>query len=99
MMEKEGLLERYEALGEEAACLAAKPLYEQALAESADARLLNPDMSALVAFLPTTLVADRAGIAEAAADLPGPAVVVVGEVVALPERLLDTKLYLSQRFG
>jgi siroheme synthase len=56
-------------------------------------------MSGLVALLPTTLVADRAGIAEAAADLPGPAVVVVGEVVALPERLLDTKLYLSQRFG
>jgi tetratricopeptide (TPR) repeat protein len=41
MMEKEGLLERYEALGEEGDFLAAKPLYERALADGADARLLN----------------------------------------------------------
>jgi tetratricopeptide (TPR) repeat protein len=41
MVEKEELLERYEALGEEADFLAAKPLYERALTEAADARLLN----------------------------------------------------------
>jgi tetratricopeptide (TPR) repeat protein len=40
-MEKERFLERYEALGEECDFLAAKPLYEQALAEASDARLLN----------------------------------------------------------
>jgi tetratricopeptide (TPR) repeat protein len=40
-MEKEELLERYEALGEESDFLAAKPLYEQALAETPDARVLN----------------------------------------------------------
>jgi tetratricopeptide (TPR) repeat protein len=40
-MTKEELLERYEALGEERDFLAAKPLYEQALAAGADARLLN----------------------------------------------------------
>ena len=45
------------------------------------------------------VVADLAGIAEAAAGLPGPALVVVGEVVALRERLQAPKLYLSQRFG
>jgi tetratricopeptide (TPR) repeat protein len=38
---KDELLERYEALGEERDFLAARPLYEQALAEHADARLLN----------------------------------------------------------
>ncbi len=40
-MTKEQRLERYEALGEERDFLAAKPLYEQALAEAPDARLLN----------------------------------------------------------
>jgi uroporphyrin-III C-methyltransferase len=45
------------------------------------------------------VVADLAGIAEAAAGLPGPALVVVGEVVALRERLQSPTLYLSQRFG
>jgi uroporphyrin-III C-methyltransferase len=45
------------------------------------------------------VVADLAGIAEAAAGLPGPALVVVGEVVGLRERLQAPKLYLSQRFG
>jgi tetratricopeptide (TPR) repeat protein len=40
-MEKDELLARYEALGEEEDFLAAKPLYEQALAEAADARVLN----------------------------------------------------------
>jgi tetratricopeptide (TPR) repeat protein len=38
-MTKEELLERYEALGDEEDFLAAKPLYEQALAEHEDARL------------------------------------------------------------
>lgn len=42
------------------------------------------------------VVSDVAGIAEAAAGLPGPALVVVGEVVALRERLLQTKLYIAQ---
>jgi hypothetical protein len=46
------------------------------------------------------VVADLAGIAEAALGLSGPGfVVVVGDVVSLRERLLDAKLYLSQRFG
>jgi uroporphyrin-III C-methyltransferase len=45
------------------------------------------------------VVADLAGIAEAAAGLPGPALVVVGEVVGLRDRLQAPKLYLSQRFG
>jgi siroheme synthase len=45
------------------------------------------------------VVADLAGIAEAAAGLPGPALVVVGEVVALRARLLAPKLSLAQRFG
>jgi tetratricopeptide (TPR) repeat protein len=40
-MHKETLLERYEALGEEDDFLAAKPLYEQTLAEAPDARALN----------------------------------------------------------
>lgn len=40
-MEKEELLERYEALGEESDFLAAQRLYEQALAEEPDPRLLN----------------------------------------------------------
>jgi tetratricopeptide (TPR) repeat protein len=39
-MEKEELLERYEALGDESDFLAAKPRYEKALAEAPDARLL-----------------------------------------------------------
>jgi tetratricopeptide (TPR) repeat protein len=38
---KDDLLERYEALGEERDFLAARPLYEQALAGEADARTLN----------------------------------------------------------
>jgi uroporphyrin-III C-methyltransferase len=45
------------------------------------------------------VVADLAGIAEAAAGLPGPALVVVGDVVALRERLAQPKLYVSQRVG
>lgn len=40
-MKKEELLYRYEVLGEESDFLAAKPLYERALAEAEDARLLN----------------------------------------------------------
>ena len=40
-MDKEGLLERYEALGEEDDFVAAKPLYEQALAQTPDPRVLN----------------------------------------------------------
>jgi tetratricopeptide (TPR) repeat protein len=40
-MRKEELLERYEALGEERDFVAAQPLYEQALAQAPDARLLN----------------------------------------------------------
>jgi tetratricopeptide (TPR) repeat protein len=40
-MDKQALLERYEALGEESDFLAAKPLYEQALAGEPDARVLN----------------------------------------------------------
>jgi tetratricopeptide (TPR) repeat protein len=40
-MEKDELLERYEALGDESDFLAAQPLYERALAERSDARMLN----------------------------------------------------------
>jgi tetratricopeptide (TPR) repeat protein len=40
-MTKEELLERYEARGEEGDFLAAKPLYERALAEEVDAGVLN----------------------------------------------------------
>jgi tetratricopeptide (TPR) repeat protein len=40
-MRKEELLERYEALGEESDFVAAKPLYELALADAPDARLLG----------------------------------------------------------
>ena len=41
-MTKEQLLELYEARGDESDFLAAKPLYERALAdENADARMLN----------------------------------------------------------
>jgi tetratricopeptide (TPR) repeat protein len=40
-MERDELLERYEALGDEADFLAAKPLYEEALAGEPDAKLLN----------------------------------------------------------
>ena len=40
-MTKEELLARYEALGEERDSAAARRLYEQALAEAPDARLLN----------------------------------------------------------
>jgi tetratricopeptide (TPR) repeat protein len=40
-VEKETLLERYESLGEERDFLAAKPLYERALAEAPDACLLT----------------------------------------------------------
>jgi tetratricopeptide (TPR) repeat protein len=40
-MDKQELLERYEALGEESDFLAAKTLYEEALTERPDARVLN----------------------------------------------------------
>jgi tetratricopeptide (TPR) repeat protein len=40
-MRKEELLERYEALGAEGDFLAAKPLYERALLDAPDARVLN----------------------------------------------------------
>lgn len=40
-MNKEGLLARYEALGEEGDFLAAQPLFELALAEAPEARVLN----------------------------------------------------------
>jgi tetratricopeptide (TPR) repeat protein len=40
-MTKDELLERYEALGDERDFEAARPLYERALAETVDARLLN----------------------------------------------------------
>jgi tetratricopeptide (TPR) repeat protein len=40
-VKKEELMERYEALGEERDFLAAQPLYEQAMAEMPDARVLN----------------------------------------------------------
>lgn len=40
-MQRDELLEHYEATGEEAYFLEAKPLFEQALAEAPDARLLN----------------------------------------------------------
>jgi tetratricopeptide (TPR) repeat protein len=40
-MERDELLERYEALGDDRDYLAAKPLYERALGEASDARLLN----------------------------------------------------------
>jgi tetratricopeptide (TPR) repeat protein len=40
-MDKQELLERYEAFGEESDFSAAKPLYEQALADGQDARVLN----------------------------------------------------------
>jgi uroporphyrin-III C-methyltransferase len=49
------------------------------------------------------LVADVSGIADAAAGLPGPALVVVGEVVGLRQRLLgsadESQLYFSQPVG
>jgi uroporphyrin-III C-methyltransferase len=49
------------------------------------------------------VVADVRGIARAAAGLPGPALVVVGEVVGLRERLRGTggesQLYISQPVG
>src|SRR5437763_6434789 len=41
LMDLNELLERYEALGEERDFLAAKPLYEQAVAEAENPRLLN----------------------------------------------------------
>jgi tetratricopeptide (TPR) repeat protein len=40
-MRKEDCLERYEALGAESDFMAAKPLYEQALVDAADARVLT----------------------------------------------------------
>jgi tetratricopeptide (TPR) repeat protein len=40
-MKKEQLLERYEALGEERDFLAAQPLYEQAIVEAPEPRVLN----------------------------------------------------------
>jgi Tfp pilus assembly protein PilF len=40
-MDKQELLQRYEALGEEDDFLAAKPLYEEALADEPDAQVLN----------------------------------------------------------
>jgi uroporphyrin-III C-methyltransferase len=49
------------------------------------------------------VVADVSSIAHAAADLPGPALVVVGEVVGLRERLRgsgdESQLYISQSVG
>jgi uroporphyrin-III C-methyltransferase len=49
------------------------------------------------------VVADVSGIADAAVDLPGPALVVVGEVVGLRERLRgsadESQLYFSQPVG
>jgi uroporphyrin-III C-methyltransferase len=45
------------------------------------------------------VVADLAGIAAAADGLPGPALVVVGDVVALREQLDPTSLYVSQHIG
>ena len=49
------------------------------------------------------VVADVRGIADAAAGLPGPALVVVGEVVGLRERLRgrrdESQLYFSQSVG
>jgi uroporphyrin-III C-methyltransferase len=49
------------------------------------------------------VVADVSGIAEAAAGLPGPALVVIGEVVCLRERLRlagdESQLYFSQPVG
>jgi siroheme synthase len=49
------------------------------------------------------VVADLSGIANAAAGLPGPALVVVGEVVGLRERLRgsedSSQLYFSQPVG
>jgi siroheme synthase len=45
------------------------------------------------------VVAELAGIAAAAADLPGPALVVVGEFVALREQLAPARLYVSQHVG
>jgi uroporphyrin-III C-methyltransferase len=49
------------------------------------------------------VVADVGGIADAAAGLPGPALVVVGEVVGLRERLRgradESQLYFSQPVG
>jgi len=40
-MDKQELLERYAALGEESDFLAARPLYEQAAAGQPDARVMN----------------------------------------------------------
>jgi siroheme synthase len=49
------------------------------------------------------VVSDVRGIAQAAEGLPGPALVVVGEVVGLRERLRDSReesqLYFSQPVG
>jgi len=49
------------------------------------------------------VVADVSGIADAAVGLPGPALIVVGEVVGLRERLRDSpdesQLYFSQPVG
>jgi len=49
------------------------------------------------------VVADVSGIADAAVGLPGPALVVVGEVVGLRERLRgsadESQLYFSQPVG
>jgi uroporphyrin-III C-methyltransferase len=49
------------------------------------------------------VVSDMSGIAEAAAGLPGPALVVVGEVVGLRQRLRgsvdESQLYFSQPVG
>jgi len=49
------------------------------------------------------VVADVSGIADAAVSLPGPALVVVGEVVGLRQRLRDSadesRLYFSQPVG
>jgi tetratricopeptide (TPR) repeat protein len=47
-MNEHELLERYEALGDEADFLAAKPLFEQALAEAPDSSVLRRDYGYLL---------------------------------------------------
>jgi uroporphyrin-III C-methyltransferase len=72
------------------------------------ARGLDPSTPAAVISRGTctdqeVVVADVSGIADAAAGLPGPALVVVGEVVGLRQRLRgsadESQLYFSQPVG